>query len=71
MGVIRVVGAGFLGLALPVAPAVANGEDEASHSTEAEHGASVEHGEEDVYGEEFSAHHLREFKNEVAVTYGF
>lgn len=70
MAIFRSVGAGFLGLMLLVAPAVAFGDDEAPHSNEAEHGAAVAHGEDGVHDEEFEAHHLRDFKNEVAVFLG-
>lgn len=71
MGAFRVLGAGFLGLVLFFAPSVACGDDEAPHGNEAEHGAEVGHGEEGNHGEESPAHHIRDFMNEVAVTYGF
>ncbi len=70
VAIFRSVGAGFLASAILVAPAVVFGDEEAPHIDEADHGASVEHGEEDVHGEEFSAHNIRDFKNEVAVFLG-
>jgi len=71
METIRVVAAGFLGLALLAGPTVAFGKDEAPHSKEAEqHGAEVEHGEEAEHGEGSSAHHGRAHINEVAVFLG-
>ncbi len=70
MGAIRVMGAGFLGLALLAGPAVAFGEDEAPNGNESEHGVAVEHGEEDGHSEGSSTHHGRDHMNEVAVFLG-
>ena len=70
MGVFRVVGVGLLMLALVAAPAVAVEDDDENHSPKAEHGDVAKNGETVEHEGEHSSHHIRDFKNEVAVFVG-
>ena len=70
MGVFRVVGAGLLMLALVAAPAVAVENDDEDDLQKAEYGDVAEDAENDEHEGEHSSHHVRDFKNEVAVFLG-
>jgi hypothetical protein len=70
MGVFRVVGVVLLMLALVAAPAVAVENDDESDAREAEHGDVADNAENVEHEGEHSSHHVRDFKNEVAVFLG-
>ena len=70
MGGFRVAGVGLLMLALVAVPAVAVEDDDENHSPKAEHGDVAEDAETVKHEGEHSSHHVRDFKNEVAVFLG-
>ncbi|MBD3871451.1 MAG: hypothetical protein IFK91_00845 [Acidobacteria bacterium] len=70
MGVFRVVGVGLLMLALVAVPAVAVENDDEQDAPKAEHGDVAEDAETVEHEGEHSSHHIRDFKNEVAVFLG-
>ena len=70
MGVFRVAGVGVLMLALVAAPAVAVENDDEQDAPKTVHGAVAEDAETVEHEGEHSSHHVRDFKNEVAVFLG-
>jgi hypothetical protein len=70
MGVFRVAGVGLLMVALVAVPAVAVENDDEDDTQKAEHGDVAENAENVEHEGEHSFHHVRDFKNEVAIFVG-
>ena len=70
MSAFRVAGVGLLMLALVAVPAVAVENDDEDDARETEHSDVAENAENVGHEGEHSSHHVRDFKNEVAVFLG-
>ena len=70
MSAFRVAGVGLLMLALVAVPAVAVENDDENDARETEHSDVAENAENVGHEGEHSSHHVRDFKNEVAVFLG-